>query len=316
MKSRNKNYFFAKAIIFTIIGIFLFSVINGIYMKTLGYRELNGIDKFRNVPENIEIANFGTSHGLRGFEYPNNLTAFNFALDAQHPKYDYELLRQFEHNFKEGAVIIIPVSYISIGLDLEYENLKKATPRYYSIMNKPWRIDGFKIGDWIKYGIFPILSAGDNLEYLFEDKDEPFKDWLESPRNEIPDIDKMCKERALHHQKIISKDSEAENIRYIEDMIIYAKEKGFKPVLVTTPYMKKYKESYSKDFLKRFYKNIEKIQSDTNIEYIDYSSLKGFEADVRLYRDSDHLNEKGRKEFTKIMLEELKNRGYIKTLSR
>ena len=69
------------------------------------YRRICGIDptqndeyKFQNVPEGIQVCNFGSSHGRDDFDYSmwqDAYTTFNFALVMQTASYDYRILQQY-----------------------------------------------------------------------------------------------------------------------------------------------------------------------------------------------------------------------------
>ncbi len=80
-----KNIF--KIIVFAIISIIIARVLSIIYLE----RESSTLiySKFYNVPDEIEIANFGSSHGNEAFYYDDfGMTGFNFALSSQSVQYD------------------------------------------------------------------------------------------------------------------------------------------------------------------------------------------------------------------------------------
>lgn len=57
-----------------------------------------------------------------------------------------------------------------------------------------------------------------------------------------------------------------------------------------------------------FYEQIEKIVDKTGIEYYDYSFDERFSNNLDYFMDVDHLNKKGAKKFTKIVLQRLNKR--------
>ena len=76
------------------------------------YRRICKIDpskndeyKFQNVPDGIQICNFGSSHGKDDFNYTqwqDEYTTFNFALVMQTASYDYRILQQYIGKLAEG----------------------------------------------------------------------------------------------------------------------------------------------------------------------------------------------------------------------
>lgn len=65
-------------------------------------------------------------------------------------------------------------------------------------------------------------------------------------------------------------------------------------------------------FKERIYDNVEEIERILNKKfiYLDYSHDERFENNLEYFIDGDHLNEKGAKYFTEILLEDLKKLGY------
>ena len=109
------------------------------------YRRICEIDpskndeyKFQNVPDGIEICNFGSSHGRDDFNYTDwqdEYTTFNFALVMQTASYDYRILQQFIGKIAEGGVAFIPISYFTFGWDEESkEDFRSKNERYYSFL--------------------------------------------------------------------------------------------------------------------------------------------------------------------------------------
>ena len=69
------------------------------------------------VPDNIQICNFGSSHGQYGFNYEDfadKYTCFNFALGSQTLLYDYRILTNFRDKLQKGTRVFVVVSYHSL----------------------------------------------------------------------------------------------------------------------------------------------------------------------------------------------------------
>lgn len=88
-------------------------------------------------------------------------------------------------------------------------------------------------------------------------------------------------------------------------IINYCKEHELTPVLITTPFSVYYNAPVPEDFLDRFHSTINRIASDTGVNYYDYSHDERFSDHLSLFSDSDHLNDAGAAYFTQLLAEEI-----------
>lgn len=76
------------------------------------------VNAFNFVPETIQLANFGSSHGQYAFDWgalkDRGIKCFNFALPSQSFEYDYALLNMHKDEFAEGSIAFIPISYFPL----------------------------------------------------------------------------------------------------------------------------------------------------------------------------------------------------------
>ena len=81
--------------------ILLLFVLNFAYLNSYYWLEQRDEAKFRNVPENIQLANLGSSHSFYSFNYNAfpEYVSFNFAMKAQHHVFNYYVLKQYLNNF-------------------------------------------------------------------------------------------------------------------------------------------------------------------------------------------------------------------------
>lgn len=134
------------------------------------YAEVN---KFNFVPEGIQIANMGSSHGDAAFNWDSltkerNFKCFNFALASQPYKYDYALLNMHQNDLAEGGIVFIPVSYFSFNSEaVTPEDIEAISVRYYRILSPQYNPDYSLYKDLVAIR-FPILSAGDKIFELFK----------------------------------------------------------------------------------------------------------------------------------------------------
>ena len=95
-----KRFFFKFIMMILLVSISLLGM-NQAYIHTNAFRTMNNIEKFENIPDNIEICNLGSSHGQNSFVYyVIEEVGFNFALSSQDFYYDYQLLKKYseEHH--------------------------------------------------------------------------------------------------------------------------------------------------------------------------------------------------------------------------
>ena len=131
--------FFCKLIMFTVTISIITLAVNYLFIK-MDKSNPNGTNKFDNIPNTLDVCNFGSSHGLYGFNYAdvqrNGYTCFNFGLVSQSISYDYRLMQQYGNHIVEGTIVFIPISYFSLfGKDEEdYDDFESKNKRYYLIL--------------------------------------------------------------------------------------------------------------------------------------------------------------------------------------
>lgn len=130
------------------------------------------VNAFNFVPETIQLANFGSSHGQYAFDWgtlkDRGIKCFNFALASQSFKYDYALLNMHKNEFAEGSIAFIPVSYFSFNSEATNpDDIEAISVRYYRILSPQYNPDYSLYKDLVAIR-FPILSAGDKIFDLFK----------------------------------------------------------------------------------------------------------------------------------------------------
>lgn len=131
------------------------------------------VNKFNFVPEGIQVANMGSSHGEAAFNWDplvhnRNMKCFNFALASQGYPYDYALINMHKDDFAKGSILLIPVSYFSFNTEaVTPEDQEAISVRYYRILSPQYNPD-YSLYKDIGAIRFPILSAGDKIFELFK----------------------------------------------------------------------------------------------------------------------------------------------------
>ena len=303
--------FIKKTIVFLLILSLMVGYVNARYKETNIYKSINGTDKFYYVPQDIDIANLGTSHAQYAFVYEDlDLVGFNFALPAQRVFYDEKIFEKYIENFKEGSTVIIPISYISFYLGYDNENFEDFNKMYYPFLSLK-DIKKPKLSEYLKYKALPVVTAESNIKYAFIKEEKAHEPKSVYKTSTMP-IDKMKEESndtAGRHLEFIEEGRKDKDkfVAIVDNIIATAIENNIRPVIITTPFTKYYNEHFSEDFYREFQDTIDGLlEKYPGIQYLDYSHDPRFENNEELFFDSSHLNIEGGKLFTKIILEEIR----------
>lgn len=283
---------------------------NGLYVFMDKDNDPDYTEKFKTIPAGIQICNFGSSHGLFGFDYhdfKDRRTCFSFALESQSLSYDLRLLKHHIERLQGPGAAFIVISYFSLfGRGEIYgEGFASKNRRYYKILPR----DLIKQYDWrtdLYVNFLPMLVG--NLRRAF----------FGGGKKEIPTadaIDVAADARGAYQRHLGSKKFDAEGRRIqnqeeidaLFEMIRLCRQRGLTPILVTTPFLSEYTDIVRQNdpaFLGEFYALLDKICQEAGVEYCDYSMDERFVHDYSLFRNSDHLNPSGARKFTDILLQE------------
>lgn len=317
--------FIANIIVFFMIVGAITICVNTVYMKR-DHSNPQNVYKFKNVPSSIKVCNFGSSHGLNGFNYTDvdGVECFNFSLLAQVFSYDRRLFDYYYDHIAKGAVVFIPVSYFSLYGNPETtgEEFAYMNRRYYQILPKKM-VKEYDLKTDIYVNYFPSLLAGKDLvtTILLGSEDPSYDTWsrLASDIDVEKDAEYAC-ERHLFTNKLDENGNRIlnqEEIEALEYLIDACREKGFIPILVTTPYLREYTDEIKKedpDFLDGFYKLIHRIVEKTGVAYYDYGFDDRFIERYDWFVNSDHLNVEGARQFTNILMDEVVHYGTDESL--
>jgi hypothetical protein len=276
---------------------------------------MNEISKFKNVPEHIQIANVGSSHGECGFDYSNvSYQGFNFGLSSQLYLYDYLILKQYINKFDKNAILLIPISYFQITrIKTDFKNQRA---RYYRFLAKEF-MDFYSIKEKILFTYIPVLSAGNTFKFII--KDQPIV-----PENKIEsDLIEYCNKK--HRQWTTNDEVDnvfeagekgfSDNTFILRQIVEFCYANEIQPVLITTPITSILNKIYaekSPGFFDTFYRFTRELQEAyPGLPYFDYSHDSRFEYDFLLFRDGDHLNTAGAQKFTSIVISDLQASGLI-----
>ena len=275
-------------------------------------RESSGIIK--NVPNRIQVCDFGNSHAYYGFNYSDisDVECFNFALSAQTMSYNYRVLRNYKDNIAEDATVIIVLSYSSFFGTPETEDKEFASKnkRYYYFLDAD-NIKEYDVKTDIYLNYFQgIVARPGEWKNLFFNKE--LRETWEKETTEEKAIENgpsrferhVCERCDEDGNRILNQ----EEIDALYDMIDLCEDIGATPILVTTPYISYYRDAGNEldpEFYGDFYAIIDEVCENTGVKYYDYSSDSRFSHSYEKFINSDHLNRKGAEEFTNILFDEV-----------
>lgn len=302
--------FFIKSILFACIVIVGIEICNWGYMRQDPY----GTDQYKNIPDRINVCNLGASHSQCGFNYEdvsNDIGCVNFGNTSQSHTYDYLILQAYQDKLAEGGLAFITVSYPDFtGYDeIEDNSFESKNRRYYTFLPKEY-IREYDTETAIRMKIVPCLYADTVnqiivglLDYhpiitseIRSTKEDAYENAQKTVQTHIVDNRFDENGNRVYNQKEIDS---------LYKIIELCRSKDVTPVLITTPYTKEYTDaikSTDMDYYNKFHDIIEKIQADTQVEYLDFSEDERFCEKYEWFIDSHHLNKFGAREFTNMLL--------------
>lgn len=314
--------FTKKLLMFVLAVATVTMFINFIYVKW-HKADSNQINKFGAIPDTIQICNFGSSHGLRGFNYEdleNDYNCFNFGLSSQFLSYEYRLFQYYGDHIDDGTVVFFPISYFSLfGADeTSRYNFASKNRRYYSILPASLMKEYDYITDiYVRYLPALIADPGDLIKTLLGKSIDANDESWQKVATDI-DVNKDAEAAFYRHIEECNDDgNRTENQEEIDALYALIKgcqEKKAIPVLITTPYLHEYTDAVkekAEGFYDQFYSIIDQVVRDTGVEYYDYAFDERFVNEYSWFSNSDHLNKEGARNFVDILMQEIVYaRGY------
>jgi len=305
--------FFGK-FLFLFVLIFLSIVIpNLLYINTNYWQGtvINPTEKFNHIPDNIQIANVGSSHGECGFDYREiSNRGFNFALSQQYPLYDYLVLKQYVNQFDKNAVLLIPISYFHItSMKIDFKDHRA---RYYRFLSKE-NMDVYSEQEKILFTFIPVLTAGKTIKFIIKDRPPSSIYKTMTEQELIKDSIEKHGSWTAGTENTQEREKRAAHNKYLVSQIIeLCYTKNIQPVLVTTPFTSILNNVYAEKttwFFDDFYRFTHELQEAYHgLPCFDYSHDPRFENDFSLFRDCDHL---GAEKFTAIVISDLQTSGLL-----
>ena len=294
--------------------------LNNLYKHTNDYNNMF-IDtaKFRNgnsIPNDLQLVNLGSNHPKFGFDYDGLcLEAMNWAVGPQSLEYDFAILRNECHHLTKNAVVLIPICVLKFFLYRHpfYEHLK-----YYGALPQNDIVD-YSYKTRLKYIEYPLLFNPRKLKRLIKDvpcaKNNMLLDY--NPMSDIQlkadaDFWVDCWNREfnidLNDLKLSeeNKSNIKRNIQILKDMIQFCLVRNLQPVVCILPVSGYLGSRFSDSFVENHILAYINAANIARCPVLNHFRDKRF-TDSSLYTNSFFFNLRGRKEFTKMLVEELKD---------
>ena len=296
--------FLAKCLLLALIVGGILYVGGWAYRQTNTYRNLDIMDntlKFQEIPSDIDVAVFGSSHGRDAFLFaPEGDVLFNFSLSSQTPQYDEKILCQYKEYIDDDALIFLTISYMSPFWTDPEERFEEKQDRYYRILSAENVVDvnlaryllqHFSI--LLTEDITKVISAFLRDEAILGDPTEAAK-YTQTDSNEM--MDEQERVRRDHYEAVVESIFPEINPVMWEayhNILRLCQEQGWTAVLVTPPYLAEYHECFPEEFYPVFYEKVNALAEEFGVHYLDYSRDEQFVARYDLFKNIDHLNAYG-----------------------
>lgn len=327
--------FLVKCIAIPAAAVLLLFLLNRSYRKIDDekYMDMWDLGMLGNQVDHVQISNVGSSHGAYDFVYDSlearGITCFNFGHTSQTYEYDLALLAEYGRHLDAGCVLFIPVSYFSFNNETANETEAQAlSVKYYHYLS-PQNMPNYDLFTDIVTNRLPILSAGEDLLKLLpsvslsltafaaqEAAALPEMAEAAAPQMDEAAVAEFANRAAQRFDRHFNNKEEyflPEREEQLYAVINYCKEHELTPVLITTPFSSYYNAPVPEDFLNRFYGAVNRIASDTGVNYYDYSHDSRFSENLTLFSDSDHLNPEGAAYFMEVLQEEVPELSAVTT---
>lgn len=299
-------------------------LLNFLYKRTNHFNnQFVDVRKFwknANRQENLQVVNLGSNHPKFGLDYSDmGIKGENWAVGPQTFEYDFAILRQNVGYLAPGAVVIIPVCLLNFFL---FRQKNRGThAKYYTFLPKE-DIVGYNAWERLRNITFPVIDPR-TWRFILRDvpKDNRFnlttsqmksKGLLEKDADMWINI--WNKEFSITLPEIslseMNKCDIKNNIRVLNKMLDFCKAKGFKPVLAILPVTNYLSSRFTDSFIETHIINYLNEANTVNAPLLDYLRDERF-TDSSLYINSFFMNKAGRKEFSKVFIEDLKTKRIL-----
>jgi len=259
----------------------------------------------------VEVLVLGSSHGYEDV-LPDLLgrPAFNLAYVSQSLFYDHALLKKYLGQMPSLKLVILPVSYFSLGYQLD-DGVERWRSYYYfkfyGLYHRNWRLD-WNVRNFSDYFLCDEQLGGIRNVFFGKIKDvsadyDAWGGWTNRVADHAGEKPLSLSESApvaLERHRVLMKPQHIpENVATLEDIIRELKARGVKLVLVTPPVTRYYNDGMNAGQYQQMQYILKRLSSEYGVNYFNYGFDSRF-LDEDFY-DADHLNLRGAKKFSLLL---------------
>lgn len=297
---------FINLTIIMIVALLLFIPVNNFVKQSRSYNISDDILAFRENPYPVDIINIGASHSMYGYYFkPTGLSHLDLALPAQTLQYDLKLLKEYGQYLKPDGVVIVSISQMTFA-NFETQDVEK----YYEILDRP-QIEPFRLVDYYRYLYFPgtdsesftsaLSSKWKNFEWTSH------QSWANGGKNYAKRKYEYVEEQ---YREATEKNYAEQNVKLLKEILAYCKEKDYQVILTMEPVHQTYQDHFDEEVMNRLvFQYLNTLELD--VPFLNYMNDPRFADNQDYFIDSDHLNSEGRKKYSWIVYEKLKELGYF-----
>lgn len=262
------------------------------------------VKRFLDVPEQIQVANLGSSHGQNGFSYIHHpeVSTANLAFGYQTLEQDERVLENYLDRFSKGATLYITISSFSlIAEPSTRSDILSLNRRFYYFMRRDLIID-FSWREWLAAMSPGLFYPSWLAEHWNSDEFEEVSDRTTDSASAKQDAETTLDGHILMYQKDGGYALRRENVDSLTRMISLCKEHEVIPVLITTPFLREYNDLIPAVFLAMQQSFLDSFTTEQGVAYLDFSRDSRFIDRYDLFINSTHLNDNGASIFTDLLL--------------
>lgn len=318
-------------IIIFVVGIFAYILLNSIYRRSVAYKNANAaILKYqKEIPKKLQIVNFGSTYSMYAFNCYDELriNAFNFAIDAQSLEMDERLLKKYAFHIASGATVIFG---LAACVTYYRYSMVSNKARYYEFLNKK-DIPNYSLPCALRH-YFPLsigrLKSMIGVIIRGQEVNDIYAGYPTVLSREAMEINMQRMAdgwiNLFHLKNLKQKDENKENeqnkvsnTKLLRSMLEFCIDKGWKPVVVITPFSEILNNYFGEEFIdSSLGEMVNKASEGLGVDILDYRTHPSFLQDYSSFWDGGFkLNKKGSIRFVKLVLQDLNNRGYNLTNS-
>jgi hypothetical protein len=297
---------FIKLTIIITVALLLFIPVNNFVKQSRSYNINDDILTFKKNPYPVDIINLGASHSMYGYYFkPTGLSHLDLALPAQTIQYDFKLLKEYGQYLKPDGVVIVSISQMTFA---NFET--KDVGSYYEILDRT-QIEPFRLLDYYSYLYIPGTNS-ESFTSALSSKWKNFKwtshqSWANGGKNYAERKYEYVEEQ---YREATEKNYVEQNVKQLKEIIAYCKEKGYQVILTMEPVHQTYQDHFDEEVMNQLvFQYLNTLELD--VPFLNYMNDQRFVDNKDYFIDSDHLNSEGRKKYSWIVYEKLKELGYF-----